>query len=146
MLKTSWQRCRVHFIRNALAHASECQRQVVLAIIISIFVRDTAEAGSLQSRSVADQLRPKFPNLATMMDEAKQEVLTFITFQKRNGRRSTVPTRLSGSMPRSNEGQTSSIFSQTMALSSTWSAPLCLSKTTSGLYSDVTCSLKDCST
>ena len=82
VLKTSWQRCRVHFIRNALAHAGKGQRQAVLAMINTIFVQDTAEAASLQWRSVADQLRPKFPKLAAMMDNAEHEVLTFMTFPK----------------------------------------------------------------
>lgn len=82
VLKTSWQRCRVHFIRNALAHAGKGQRQAVLAMINTIFVQDTAEAASVQWRSVADQLRPKFPRLAAMMDDAEHEVLTFMTFPK----------------------------------------------------------------
>ena len=82
VLKTSWQRCRVHFIRNALAHAGKGQRQAVLAMINTIFVQDTAEAASVQWRSVADQLRPKFPKLAAMMDDAEHEVLTFMTFPK----------------------------------------------------------------
>ena len=82
VLKTSWQRCRVHFIRNALVHAGKGQRQAVLAMINTIFVQETAEAASVQWRSVADQLRPKFPKLAAMMDDAEHEVLTFMTFPK----------------------------------------------------------------
>lgn len=82
VLKTSWQRCRVHFIRNALAHAGKGQRQAVLAMINTIFVQETAEAASAQWRIVADQLRAKFPKLAVMMDDAEHEVLTFMTFPK----------------------------------------------------------------
>jgi putative transposase len=82
VFKTSWQRCRVHFIRNALAHAGKGQRQAVLAMINTIFVQESAEAASAQWRTVADQLRPKFPKLAAMMDDAEQEVLTFMSFPK----------------------------------------------------------------
>ncbi|WBS03007.1 IS256 family transposase [Pseudoduganella sp. SL102] len=82
VLKTSWQRCRAHFIRNALAHAGKGQRQAVLAMINTIFVQETAEAASAQWRIVADQLRAKFPKLAAMMDDAEHEVLTFMTFPK----------------------------------------------------------------
>jgi len=82
VLKTSWQRCRVHFIRNALAHAGKGQRQAVLAMINTIFVQESAEAASAQWRIVADQLRPKFPKLAAMMDAAEHEVLTFMSFPK----------------------------------------------------------------
>ncbi len=82
VLKTSWQRCRVHFIRNALAHAGKGQRQAVLAMINTIFVQESAETASEQWRIVADQLRAKFPKLAAMMDDAEHEVLTFMTFPK----------------------------------------------------------------
>lgn len=82
VLKTSWQRCRVHFIRNALAHVGKGQRQAVLAMINTIFVQESAEAASAQWRIVADQLRPKFPKLAAMMDDAEHEVLTFMGFPK----------------------------------------------------------------
>lgn len=82
VLKTSWQRCRVHFIRNALAHAGKGQRQAVLAMINTIFVQESPEAASVQWRSVADQLRPKFPKLAAMMDDAEHDVLAFMVFPK----------------------------------------------------------------
>lgn len=82
VLKTSWQRCRVHFIRNALAYAGKGQRQPVLAMINTIFVQESAVAASAHWRIVADQLRAKFPKLAAMMDDAEHEVLTFMTFPK----------------------------------------------------------------
>jgi putative transposase len=82
VLKTTWQRCRVHFIRNALAHVGKGQRQAVLAMINTIFVQESAEAASGQWRTVADQLRVKFPKLASMMDGAEHEVLAFMGFPK----------------------------------------------------------------
>lgn len=82
VFKTTWQRCRVHFIRNALAHAGKGQRQAVLAVINTIFVQESAEAASAQWRSVADQLRPKLPKLADMMDAAENEVLAFMSFPR----------------------------------------------------------------
>lgn len=82
VFKTTWQRCRVHFIRNALAHAGKGQRQAVLAVINTIFVQESADAASAQWRSVADQLRPKFPKLADMMDAAENEVLAFMSFPR----------------------------------------------------------------
>ena len=49
------------------------QRQAVLTRINTIFVQDSAEAASAQWRTVADQLRPKFPKLAAMMLEQTDE-------------------------------------------------------------------------
>jgi putative transposase len=77
VLKASWQRCRVHFLRNALAYANKGQRQMVFALINTIFAQESAEAAHSQWRVVVGQLRPKLPKLAAMMDEAEHEVLTF---------------------------------------------------------------------
>jgi len=82
VLHASWQRCRVHFMRNALAHAGRQGRRVVAAFIGTAFVQDDAEAASKQWRQVADQLRAKVPKLAALMDEAEADVLSFMTFPK----------------------------------------------------------------
>jgi putative transposase len=82
VLKSTWQRCRVHFIRNALAYAGKGQRQMVLALSNTVFAQDSAEAASAQWRVVADQLRGKFPKLAAMMDDAEPDVLAFKSFPK----------------------------------------------------------------
>jgi len=82
VLKSTWQRCRVHFLRNALAHAGKGQRQMVLAMINTAFAQDTHDAAIAQWRVVADQLRVKFPRLAALMDKAETDVLAFMTFPK----------------------------------------------------------------
>src|SRR5947208_12302165 len=48
----------------------------------SVFVQDSADAARAQWRSVADQLRGKFPKLGTLMDEAENDVLAFMTDRK----------------------------------------------------------------
>jgi len=82
VLHASWQRCRVHFMRNVLAHAGRQGRRVVAAFIGTAFVQDDAEAARTQWRQVADQLRPKVPKLAALLDEAEADVLAFMTFPK----------------------------------------------------------------
>jgi putative transposase len=82
VLKASWQRCRVHFLRNALAYANKSQRQMVFALINTIFAQDTAEAAHAQWRTVVEQLKAKFPKLAAMMDDAEYDVLAFMDFPK----------------------------------------------------------------
>ena len=82
VFKATWQRCRVHFMRNALAHAGKGQRQMVLALINTVFAQETAEAAHAQWRVVADQLREKFPKLSALMDDAEHEVLAFMDFPK----------------------------------------------------------------
>jgi hypothetical protein len=82
VLKATWQRCRVHFMRNALAHAGKTQRRMVSAAIGTVFVQDSADAARAQWRSVADQLRDKFPKLGSLMDDAENDVLAFMTFPR----------------------------------------------------------------
>jgi transposase-like protein len=79
-LRATWQRCRVHFARNALAHAGKAQRRIVSAWIGTAYAQDDAAAAHGQWRTVADQLRPKVPKLATLMDAAEEDVLAYMHF------------------------------------------------------------------
>ena len=99
----TWQRCRVHFMRNAQAHAGKSGRRVVSAFIGTAFAQDTAEAARAQWRSVADQLRPTVPKLAVLMDSAEEDVLAYMTFpaQHRTKLHSNNPIeRLNGEIKR----------------------------------------------
>jgi putative transposase len=78
----TWQRCRVHFMRNALAFANKGQRQMVLALINTAFAQETAAAAHEQWRVVADHFREKLPKLAAMLDDAENEVLAFMDFPR----------------------------------------------------------------
>jgi putative transposase len=80
VLSASWQRCRVHFMRNVLAHAGKQGRRVVAAFIGTAFAQDDAGAAKAQWRQVADQLRPRVPKLAALMDEAETDVLAYMSF------------------------------------------------------------------
>jgi len=80
LLHASWQRCRVHFARNALAYAGKNGRRVVAAFIATAFAQNDADAAKLQWRKVADQLRPTIPKLAALMDEAETDVLAYMSF------------------------------------------------------------------
>ena len=80
VLNASWQRCRVHFMRNAVAHAGKQGRRVVSAFIGTAFAQDDAEAARAQWRQVADQLRPRVRKLAELMDEAETDVLAYMSF------------------------------------------------------------------
>jgi putative transposase len=82
VLHASWQRCRVHFMRNVLAHTGTQGRRVVAAFIATAFDQEDAEMARLQWRQVADQLRPKVAKLAALMDEAEADVLAFMSFPK----------------------------------------------------------------
>jgi putative transposase len=103
VLSATWQRCRVHFMRNVLAHAGKSGRRVVSAFIATAFAQDTPEAARTQWRAVADQLRPRVPKLAAMLDTAEEDVLAYMTFPKEHRAKlhSTNPIeRLNGEIKR----------------------------------------------
>jgi len=82
VFKATWQRCRVHFMRNALAYAGKGQRQMVLALINTVFAQETPAAARAQWDVVAAQLHAKFPKLADMLADAKHDVLAYMDFPK----------------------------------------------------------------
>jgi transposase-like protein len=106
VFSATWQRCRVHFMRNVLAHAGKQGRGVVSAFIATAFAQPDAEAARKQWREVADQLRPKVPKLAAILDQAEEDVLAYMTFpaQHRAKLHSTNPIeRLNGEIKRRTE-------------------------------------------
>ena len=102
-LGATWQRCRVHFMRNAMAYAGKTQRRIVSAWVGTAFAQDDAAAARKQWREVADQARPRMPKLAKLMDDAETDVLAYMGFpgQHRVKLHSTNPLeRLNGEIKR----------------------------------------------
>ena len=103
VLSATWQRCRVHFMRNALAYAGKTQRRIVSAWVGTAPAQDDAAAARQQWRQVADQARPRLPKLAAFMDEEEADVLAYMNFppQHRAKLHSTNPLeRLNGEIKR----------------------------------------------
>lgn len=82
VLSATHQRCRVHWLRNALAHAPAKQRPAAVAMLRTIFAQDSAEAAHAQWRQVADALRERFPRFAELMDGARDDVLAYMSFPR----------------------------------------------------------------
>jgi putative transposase len=74
------QRCRVHFIRNLLAHVPKGQVEMVAALFRTIFAQPDAQSMSTTWEAVRDQLAARFPKTGPLMDAAKAEVLAFNAF------------------------------------------------------------------
>ena len=76
----SWQRCRVHFVRNALALVPKRMQAMVATTIRTAFAQPDAATAREQWRRVADGFRAKWPRLAALMDDAEADVLAYLTF------------------------------------------------------------------
>ena len=80
VLRATWQRCRVHWLRNALAHVPKGQHTMVAAALRQAFLQAEHDTASQTWRQVADQLRPRWPKLAALMDESEHDVLAYMAF------------------------------------------------------------------
>jgi transposase-like protein len=78
----SLQRCRVHWMRSALAHVPAKQRPAVVAMLKTIFAQETAAEARAQWNGVADALRERAPKLAGLMDEAREDALAYTAFPR----------------------------------------------------------------
>jgi putative transposase len=76
----SWQRCRVHFVRNVLALVPKGAQAMVAATIRTAFGQPTPEAARRQWREVANGFRARWPRLAVLLDEAEPDVLAYLAF------------------------------------------------------------------
>ncbi|MGH2618213.1 MAG: IS256 family transposase [Thermomicrobiales bacterium] len=76
----SWQRCRVHFLRNALALVPKAAQHLVAATLRTGVAQPTPEAAQAQWRQVADGFRDHWPRLADLMDAAEADVLAYLAF------------------------------------------------------------------
>jgi putative transposase len=73
VLGATWQRCRVHWMRSALAYVAKGQQSVVAAALRQAFLQADQDAARQVWRQVANQLRPRWPKLAGLMDESEHE-------------------------------------------------------------------------
>ena len=76
------QRCRVHWMRNALAHAPAKQRTAVAAMLKTIFAQESKADAEAQWNTVADALREKQDKLGIFMDASRDDVLAYMDFPR----------------------------------------------------------------
>jgi putative transposase len=74
----TWQRCRVHWMRNALSYVAKTQQSMVAAALRQAFIQPDRAQASLTLRHVADQLRQKWPKLAAFIDDSETDVLSHL--------------------------------------------------------------------
>lgn len=77
---STWQRCRVHFMRNVLTRVPKAQSQMVAAAVRTIFAQPTGQLVREQVEVVATMLADKLPAVAAMLREAREEITAFADF------------------------------------------------------------------
>ena len=80
VFSASWQRCRVHFMRNLLATVPKAHQAMVGTLVRQVFVQPDVASAQEAWRRVADELRTRFPKAAALMDQAEADVLAHLHF------------------------------------------------------------------
>jgi transposase-like protein len=83
----TWQRCRVHFLRNVLGLVPKASMEMVAATIRTVFAQPDAASALDQWRKVADGLQGRFPRVASLMHEAEADVLAYAAFPAEHWRK-----------------------------------------------------------
>jgi transposase-like protein len=78
----AWQRCRTHFMRNLLTKVPKAATGVVASLVRSIFAQPDAESVRTQLARTVEQLAPRYPQAASMLAGAAEELLAFTAFPK----------------------------------------------------------------
>jgi transposase-like protein len=76
----SWQRCRVHFMRNILAHVPKGDKSMVAAALRTIFAQPDREAAGQQLAEVVLAMRARWPKAAELLAEAEEDILAYMAF------------------------------------------------------------------
>jgi putative transposase len=84
---TSWQRCRVHFMRNLLSTVPKQAQDAVAAIVRSVFTQPDHSSAMTQLHEVARMLSDRFPQAAELLEDASEDVLAHLHFPREHRRR-----------------------------------------------------------
>src|SRR5919205_34544 len=80
VMGATWQRCRVHWMRNALAYVPKGQPTMVAAALRQAFLQPDPDSARKVWRTMADQFRDRWPKLAKLLDESEHDVLAYLSF------------------------------------------------------------------
>jgi putative transposase len=139
---SSWQRCRVHFLRNLLSHVPKAGQDMVAAAMKAVFVIQAPDQVRAHWQRVTEMLRKQFPTAVPVMEPPETTCWRSCTSRRSTGARSGAPTRSSGSTRRSSGARTWSASSPTTPPSPGWWAASCWSSRRNGSWSAGASSLR----
>lgn len=76
----TWQRCRVHFMRNVLSHIPQGDKSMVAAALRTFFAQPNRQAAGQQLQEVVRAMRPRWPTAAQLVAEAEEDILAYLAF------------------------------------------------------------------
>jgi putative transposase len=87
LIGATWQRCRVHTMRNLLAHVPKGHAEMVAATVRTIFAQPDAGLARSQLRMVSDSLRDRYPGVADVLDETEADLTAYADYPRAHWRK-----------------------------------------------------------
>jgi len=84
---TSWQRCKVHFMRNILVHVPHKEKERFASLLKGIWMTTDPATAKKRAQELADQYRTKCPKAVETLEEGLEDALTFLAFPKLDARK-----------------------------------------------------------
>ena len=83
----SWQRCKVHFMRNILVHVPHKEKERFASLLKGIWLTTDLETAKQRAQELADQYKEKCPKAVETLEEGLEDALTFLAFPKLDARK-----------------------------------------------------------
>ena len=92
----SWQRCKVHFMRNILVHVPHKEKERFASLLKGIWLTTDLETAKQRAQELADQYKEKCPKAVETLEEGLEDALTFLAFPKLDARKVSSNNMLEG--------------------------------------------------
>lgn len=83
----SWQRCKVHFMRNILVHVPHREKERFASLLKGIWLTNDLETAKQRAQELADQYRAKCPKAIETLEAGLEDALTFLSFPSLDSRK-----------------------------------------------------------
>ena len=84
LVEATWQRCRVHFMRNVLAHVPKRDKALIAAAIRTVFAQPDRDAAKQQLAEVVKVMYSRWPKAAEILEQAEDDMLAYMTFPQKH--------------------------------------------------------------
>jgi putative transposase len=76
----SWQRCKVHFMRNILAHVPQKEKESFAAQLKEIWLAPSAKIARQRAEQISEQYGKRFPKAIELLQDGLEDSLSFYAF------------------------------------------------------------------
>ena len=83
----SWQRCKVHFMRNILAHIPQKEKDIFAIRLKEIWLASSVEIARQRAQNLSEQYEKRFQKAIRILEEGLEDSLSFYAFPQIDARK-----------------------------------------------------------